>query len=204
MAKHKIKSPTRKKNKRAISEDLEKFGLTLSQAEGQLLEAADLASDMASAGYGILKGITDLSESRWVDEFSGHALCDLWFGEVTKKSQVKKVRNRMDSICNRIQRGLTIRFRPQKERTHDAHNRGTFFEPSTFKVFPFIFDEDMNYIASTYIHELMHVWFKDQKLGMEPVYGDQAALDLAKYHPRRARKSAENYAFFCEEALKNK
>jgi hypothetical protein len=93
MAEHKIISPTGKKNKRAILEDLEQFGFTIDEAEKQLLAAADLASDMAFAG------------------------------------------------------------------------------------------------------------FKDQKLGTEQVYGDRAALDLAIYHTRRARKSAENYAFFCEEAI---
>lgn len=51
MAEHKIISPTGKKNKRAILEDLEQFGFTIDEAEKQLLAAADLASDMAFAGF---------------------------------------------------------------------------------------------------------------------------------------------------------
>jgi hypothetical protein len=173
--------------------------MTISQAETILLEAADLGESMVKKGFAEIKKITDKNKNDWKDSFNENELFAKWFGKVDNKGQVKKVRNRMDSICNRFITGLKIRFRPQKERTHYAHNRGIFFEPSTFKVFPLLLDEDIQFIASTYIHELAHVWFKDQRLGTEIVYGEQPALDLAKYHPRRARKSAENFAFYCEE-----
>jgi hypothetical protein len=185
-------SSIQKKKLDLLAEELEAKGMNISQAETILLEAADLGESMVKKGFAEIKKITDKNKKDWKDSFNENELILNWFGKVDNKSQVKKVRNRMDSICNRLIRELKIRFRPQKERTHYARNRGIFFEPSTFKVL----DEDIQFIPSTYIHELVYVWFKDQRLGTEIVYGEQPALDLAKYHPRRVRKSAENFAFF--------
>ncbi len=51
--------------------------------------------------------------------------------------------------------------------------------------------------AAILIHELNHDLFGDQKVDGKTVYGEALAKRLAKKRPRRARRSAENFEWYC-------
>ncbi|MGJ8667152.1 MAG: M35 family metallo-endopeptidase [Patiriisocius sp.] len=206
---HQVKSPTLKGKKKELTDDLKKLNLTIAQTERLLLDACKLAEQMMAKAYREINAIIKQDNKKWENAFNSDYKLKLWFGEVTRKNHVRDVERRMDSICDRMAKGITIRLRPQKERTHNAQNNGTFFEPKTFKVFPNLIAKDQqpeegrDAIAAVLIHELMHTWFKDQRIGNTKTYGDQRAKDLAKYDPRKARKSAENYEQYCLDVWRN-
>ena len=200
---HKVKSPTLKRKRRDLADDLEALDLTIGETEALLIDALNLAERMMNKAYREISAIIRLDNKDWKDTFNSNRKLKKWFGEVKRKNHVRDVERRMDSICDRMNKGISIRLRPQKERTHNAQNTGTFFEPRRFKVFPNLIakdsepDEGRDAIAAVLIHELMHTWFKDQRLGDKKTYGAERAEDLAKYDPRKARRSAENYEHYC-------
>lgn len=200
---HKVKSPTVKSKRKSLREDLEKLDLTISETEDLLIDALELAQRMMGKAYREISAIIRLDNKEWEDTFNANRKLKKWFGEVSRKNHVRDVERRMDSICDRMNKGISIRLRPQKERTHNAQNNGTFFEPRRFKVFPNLIAKDQepgegrDAIAAVLIHELMHTWFKDQKLGDKKTYGSERAMDLATYDPKKARRSAENYEQYC-------
>lgn len=198
---HKVKLPTKDSDLEELESDLVRFDLTIGNASQALRQAALISEKMAQKACDYVERITDQPKKRWVNEFKNDGLLVKWFGKPKKKGHVKDVRNRMRSINKRIGKGLNIRLRPQKDRTANARNEAGFLDPKSFRVFPRIFKDEINtnYIASVYIHEMMHLWFKDQIIGRVKVNTERRALSLATYHPDRARKSAENYERFCRE-----
>jgi hypothetical protein len=195
----KVKMPKLKKNSDQLETDLAIYGLKIANAKQALLQACVIANKMSKKGNDVIEQITDGKKKKWVADFNRNTTLRKWFGKAEKKSHVKDVRNRMRSVNKRIGKGLTLRLRPQKGRTLNAQNYGTFFDPKTFKVFPQIFDGSINvdYIASVFIHELLHLWFSDQYIDKSKVNTEGEVIKLAKKNPKKARKSAENYELYC-------
>lgn len=196
---HKIILPTQNNKLDEVKSDLENHDLSIGNAKQALMQAALKSEQMAAKACRYIESITNGKKRDWVKDFNNSTLLRTWFGKVDGKGQVKKVRNRMRSVSNRIDKGLKIRLRPQGERTLNARNEMGHFSARKFMVFPKIFEDGINIerIASIYIHELVHLWFTDQKLNGEKVYDADTAKQLARENPKSARKSAENYERFC-------
>lgn len=204
---HSIKLPRTKRNRRSVDWHLNKYGLKIGHMKQALMQAAVMSEKMSAECHKILRHVYLLKGGSSVENFNKSPILVRWFGKAEKANDVKDVYNRTKSIQKRISKGLTIKIRPQKEKPGNARNHGGFLDPKTFRVFPRMFEKflDENHhnrieiIAAIYIHEMMHLWFKDQKLDGEKVYGEDLALKLAKRDPKKARKSAENYEHFARE-----
>ncbi len=196
---HKVILPSRTNKLDELKSDLGNHGLNTGNAKQALMQAAVKSEQMAGKGCRYIENITNGRKKDWIKNFNNNTLLRTWFGKVDRKGQVKKVRNRMRSVSRRINKGLKIRLRPQGERTSNARNEMGHFSARKFMVFPKIFKNgiDTDKIASIYIHELVHLWFTDQKLNGEKVYDSDTAKQLARENPKSARKSAENYERFC-------
>jgi hypothetical protein len=185
-----------------VIQQLQAKGLTEADVYDILDDALDVAQAIAHKGLSYIK-TTVINDDRdeWVNLWNGDGTLTTWFGTVEKPGDAKDVYDRLDSITKRLDTGINIRVRPQsKNATEEGQNLGTFLNPKTFHVYPALFDQqkDHTYIASVIIHELMHTWFLDQKLSSgSTVYGETAAKQLAQQDPRSARRSAENYEFYC-------
>jgi len=180
--------------------------------------AYNRAIELAETAHDYLKPFVVLSRrATWVTNWNSDELLVKWFGVISHHNNASDVNNRLSSVVDRLNKKVTIRLHPQRNRAVTpvglegtrAQNNGTFFEPKTFKVFPFIIESNIDdstkavsidEIAAILIHELIHLWFNDQKLDGETVYGDDLAMQLAIDNPKKARKSAENYEWFCLEA----
>ncbi len=180
--------------------------LVIEDAFDILENAYAIAKEISARGLRRLQTIIDEPRDQWTSIWADRVRLNRWFGAVDKASDVKDVYDRLKSVDDRLNKKITIRFHPQRDQNTNAQNMGTFFEPKTFKVFPKLIENSLdeetkeigyNYIASVLIHELIHVWFTDQKLDGETVYGDELALKLAEDNPKKARRSAENYEHFC-------
>ncbi len=171
---------------------------------------------MAETGLEYINRFVVLAQRpNWITNWNNDALLVKWFGEISKVGDASGVHNKMDSVVKRLNKKMTIRLHPQRDRASDgssgtlAQNNGTFFEPKTFKVFPYLFEasraDDNSLIiddmASTFIHEMVHLFVFDQKHDGETVYGDTRALKLAIDRPDKARKSPENFSLFCLELV---
>jgi len=172
-----------------------------------LNEAHSRARKMAEKGRMHMDKVINKDRSELVKAWNSDSKLKTWFGEAELPNHVKDVYDRLSSVEDRLNKKISIRVQPQRDSGTNAQNNGTFFEPKTFKVFPKLIINsldpatsvpDYDYIGSVMIHELIHVWFTDQKLkDGTKVYGDVLAKKLAKENPRKARKSAENYEQFC-------
>lgn len=181
--------------------------VTIDDAYAILNQAFDRSIRLAEAGLAYIKPFANLSERpSWIADWNGDALLVQWFGEIDHVNNVSDVFNRLNSVVERLNKKITIRLHPQRDSTTSAMNAGTFFEPKMFKVYPYLIEKsldlatlqlDYDKMASVLIHELIHVWFTDQKLNGDTVYGAILAMDLAIEKPRKARRSAENYEHFC-------
>ncbi|HMQ69993.1 MAG TPA: M35 family metallo-endopeptidase [Ignavibacteria bacterium] len=172
-----------------------------------LNEALSRARSLAEKGRKHIEKVIKKDRSEWVKAWNSDSLLKTWFGEAELANHAKDVFDRLSSVEKRLNKKISIRVHPQRDSGTNAQNNGTFFEPKTFKVFPKLFMNsldpatsipDYDYIGSVMIHELIHIWFTDQKLNDgTKVYGDVLAKKLAKENPRKARRSAENYEQFC-------
>lgn len=169
---------------------------------------------MAEGGLAYLRPFVVLAQRpSWIQNWNGDRLLARWFGRISKVGDATDVFNKLNSVVERLNKKMTIRLHPQRDRAVGgvggtlAQNNGTFFEPRTFKVFPFLFEASrtannaliIDDMASTFIHEMVHLTVFDQKLEGETVYGERLALQLAIDKPNRARKSPENFSLFCLE-----
>jgi hypothetical protein len=199
---HKVTIPKSKGNLDQINKELGEHGLKIGHAKQSSLQAAAIGEEMSKKAYSYITKSLGIQKKRWVDNFNSDPLLKQWFGKVEKKSEAQDVLRRMNSVKKRIRRGLKIRLRPQKKQSN-ARNTMGFMGPKDFQVFPKMFTKrnaggqiDTEKIAAIYIHELLHLWFKDQKLDGKTVYDLDQVKDLAKRDPKKARKSAENYERF--------
>ena len=180
--------------------------LSIDDAYEILNDSYKIAKQISGRGLRRLTNIIDEPRENWENLWANNQRLVEWFGAVDRPKHVKDVHDRLKYVDDRLNKQITIRLHPQRSASTNAQNNGTFFEPKTFKMFPNIFKHSLDdvtqevgyaYIASVMVHELMHVWFKDQKLGGETVYGEALALQLAIDNPKKARKSAENYEHYC-------
>ena len=194
----KIVLPSTSGNVAILRADLADRGLTINQAYAILDRAFDKAKVLSEAGLEHLENIINRDRNAWVDVWNSDTLLVTWFGSITKAKHAKDVFDRMKSVDTRLNKKITIRLHPQRDIKTNAQNMGTFFEPKKFKVFPKLLIKDVDEIAAIMVHELIHIWFMDQKLESgETVYGSPNALALVAENPRKARRSAENFELYC-------
>ncbi|MDF1699299.1 MAG: hypothetical protein P1U56_25815 [Saprospiraceae bacterium] len=196
---HRIKLPHRQRNRTRLENDLQAISLTTQQAIDKCVRCLNLATLMAEHGKARINTVFSQNKRRWVNAWNNDEMLVRWFGEVTHKRQVRKVNRRILSVTTRLSRGIVIRLRPNVNESRNAQNNGWIFEPKRFKVFSRLLDKTDEEIASVFVHELIHLWFMDQNLNGETVYGAPLAQALARENPRKARKSAENYEHFVLE-----
>lgn len=186
--------------------------LTIDDAYEILNRVYQRSIEMAENALTYIQPFAVLAERpTWVSTWNNDALLVRWFGSVNDHNDVSGVFNKMNSVVNRLNDKMVIRLHPQRSKTTSAQNNGTFFEPKTFKVFPWLIESNLDeekaigydYMASVFIHELIHLFVFDQKLDGETVYGEQLALKLAEDEPKKARKSPENFEHFCLEVPAN-
>ncbi len=181
--------------------------ITIEDAYPILNKAYRISIDLAESALEYIRPFVVLSQrASWIRNWNNDDLLIQWFGEIDKVNNASDVFNRMNSVVERLNSKITIRLHPQRSGTTNAQNMGTFFEPKMFKVFPRLIKNSLDettseinydYIASVMIHELIHVWFTDQKLDGKTVYGEDLVMELAAENPKKARRSAENYEHFC-------
>jgi len=197
---HKIKLPTRRKKRKALEKDLKAYNMSTRQAVRKCVRCLNLAIRMAEKGKARINNVYSEPRNTWVACWNNDPMLTKWFGDVNRKSHVKNVHSRMLSVTNRLSKGITIRLRPSAEcSSTNAQNGGWFMEPKTFKVFSRLLGKNDEYVASVFVHELIHLWFTDQKLNGQKVYGKALAMALADDNPRKARRSAENYESFVDD-----
>lgn len=210
-----VKLPTKTANVALLRQDLRDIKYMEGGVEKEIIiddvyeilnQAYELSKVLSARGLRVLSNIIDEDRSQWVSLWNDRQKLVTWFGVADKESQVKDVHDRLKYVDDRLNKQITIRLRPQRDANTNAMNAGTFFEPKTFKVFPNLIKHSLDdttleigydYIASVMIHELIHVWFTDQKLDGETVYGEDLAKQLAVENPKKARRSAENYESYC-------
>ncbi len=203
-----IKLPAKAGNVALLRADLRDLARPIEIEEAfEILDTAyERAKVLSGRGLRPLTQIVDGPRDRWVDDWAASSLLVQWFGNASRANYVKDVHDRLQSVDRRLNKQLVVRFHPQRTADRSAQNNGTFFEPRTFKVFPRLIENsldstsnqvDHDYIASVFIHELIHLWFTDQKINGVKVYEESQALQLARDEPAKARRSAENYERYC-------
>lgn len=209
----KLDYPSVKGRKATLKAQLDRFSnstLSFNEMDDRLILSAEKARELVNAGSDYLVQKIGTNKNKWVEKFNDDTILKRWFGEVKRKAQVQDVANRMEGLRKRMNRRLKIRIRPHSKGQIKKINAGRGFtlaqtvgainlRSGTFTVYPYLVTKGVWEIAETISHEVGHQWFKDQKLEKTTVYGEPAARDLAKYNPRKARKSTENYAIFCDK-----
>lgn len=181
-------------------EILDTTGKTKSEIR-ELIEASILqAQKMAKRGVDAIAPILDDKRSTWESSWNNNTTLIKWFGKVTQANHVKDVHRRLDDVCNRFaSKAQTIKVKADLPHDYHAQNLGGPLSPNTFKVAPEWINMGLNDRAAVMIHESEHVWFKDQKIDGETVYGSVLAKKLARENPSKARRSPENYEQYCRE-----
>ncbi len=182
-------------NKKKTAVLLADIGLTQYRSEVAIRRAVKAAGPMSTKGLKRIQKIIDKDKSDWKKLWNEDKMLKCWFGKVSQANHVKDVYRRLKKVEDRVNnKMLTIRVR---EGDANASNGGGFISPKTFKVYPAWFSKSVDEGAAIIIHELMHEWFTDQKIGGKTVYGIPLAKKLAREKPSKARKSAENYEQYC-------
>lgn len=199
---HKVTIPRNAGDRIQMTKELNELGLKIGHAKQASLQAALISEEMSKKAYSYIDKTLGFKKKKWKNNFNSDSLLVEWFGKVVKNGQAGDVLRRMNSTKKRIRRGLRIRLRPQRKQSN-ARNTMGFMGPKDFQVFPKMFTKrtsggqiDTEEISAVFIHELLHLWFVDQKLDGKKVYGADLARQLAKREPKKARKSAENYEQF--------
>lgn len=170
--------------------------LTRGDVDDRIEQSIRDAEAMSAAGIDKIQGVINMDRSRWERVWNDDTLLVQWFGEVGRPDHVEDVHRRLGMVHDRIANDvLTIRVRPSG--AGSAQNLGSFISPKTFMVRPSWIIASADFRAGVIIHELMHEWFLDQKIGGQTVYGEALAMQLAAVSPKRARRSAENYMQYC-------
>lgn len=200
-----VKYPSSRRKTRKLNDQIESIGLNVTEVYERMYAAQPVAVVMGASGLAKIATIYDLDRAERVDAFNADATLVLWFGEVSRPRHVRKIHDRMAAISDRVDRSFTVAIRP------DRYRKGNRVTPSAItsgainlttlrmRAYVILVRSSTIDVARIYLHELGHVWFKDQKLGVVTVYGPQAAQNLALYHPRKARRSTENYSRFAKE-----
>lgn len=193
-------------NKKETDKVLDATGMTKTEIEQRIEDAIAQGQTMAKRGVGVIAPILDGDRKTWESAWNRNETLTKWFGKVTKANHVKDVHRRLDGACDRLANHvLKVNVKAELPKDFHAQNLGGPLSPDTFKVAPEWITMEVESRAAVIIHELLHMWFIDQKIDGESVYGDDMALQLARDNPDKARRSPENYEQFCRalEALQD-
>lgn len=135
-----------------------------------------------------------------LDRWRKDALAPVYFGKASTVGQIRAVHRRLERAHRRL-RDNRLHLRMREQRRHDsatasARNAGSFLSPNRFQLFPAFCEQEKEHRSAILLHELLHEWLVDQKIGDETVYGDVLARRLASRDPEKARRSPENYEGF--------
>ncbi len=195
-AKLKFKWPIVNKKKTKL---LDELALSQEDAEHLIEQSYTVAAIMIFLAKAEMKKFEDLSKEEVIKTWSRDVLLVEWFGKVEKRKEVKEVIKRTNSIYKIIFKNkLKVRIRSSKD-TASAMNYGAFLSKNTITLFPKWFSKSLEDRAAIIIHEFIHLSQPDQKLDGQRVYGSSLARRLAIEKPKKARKSAENYEWYCLE-----
>lgn len=203
---HAVEIPSNETDKETLIAELDALDMSLDETKRYLMNLARLARSLARKALDHSDYIFEHTERRqWKDAFNKDRPLLRWFGEVKSSGKAKNVRNRLEALCSRIDKGVTMKLRPNKNESTGASNYGWVFTPRGMKVYPNLFDNELenDERAAVILHELMHVWFDDKKIKGNKVYNAEFALKLAMIHPSQARRSPENYERYCLEVWRN-
>ncbi len=198
-----IKLPASRVRRQRLARQLGEAGLSLDSAQTRLQHAWPVAGAMLDAGFNVVEEIMELPRDRRERAFNDHSDLVHWFGEIERPRQARTVHKRLAGIRRRYGRNVTValkpdRFKDDDRRTPAAQTAGAAnVTKQRMRVYTTLIARDIWEVAEVLVHELGHHWFTDQKLEKVKVYGERRARDLAKYNPRKARRSTENYAIFC-------
>ncbi|SHH31702.1 hypothetical protein [Marivita hallyeonensis] len=194
-------TPSVRSRRNKLRDQLQTAGLSMADAHQRVYDAYPVALELLDAGFEIIDEVRQAPRQDRVDAFMAEPLLVEFFGEATRVRHVNNVHRRLEGLRDRVERGFTVALKPDGKKTPLAQTTGALNTTRVrFRLYTRGIRLDIWDLAALINHEIGHQWFKDQKLGTEPVYGTQAARDLARYHPRRARKSTENYEQFCSAA----
>ncbi len=158
------------------------------------------AQRMAAAGLRHLSAIlgantTDGKRERWRRD----ALAPVFFGKTSRVTAMRSVHKRLERAHRRLRDNtLHIRMRPQSVRPGGARGRNTggFLSPRRFQLFPAYASRGAAQRAAIIVHELLHEWLIDHKIGSERVNDEASARRLASRDPEEARRNPENFEQF--------
>jgi hypothetical protein len=181
------------------SDILAATGKTQSELEELIRASIRKAEFMAKLGRDHIGEVQKKAEDAWTGRWNADEVLVMWFGRVEKANHVEDVHRRIDDVYDRLaSHVLTIHVREDLPQNFDAQNLGSFISPDTFRVAVGWLEDDLEERASVVIHELLHQWFKDQRLSKgNTVYGKADAKQLAMIDPQKARRSPENYEHYC-------
>lgn len=178
----------------------------LSRDDVEDIVSADLAraQRMASAGLRHLRAILGANTISGIrDRWRRDALAVPFFGKTSGVHHMKAVRSRLERAHRRLRDDhLHIRMRQQRHAssdTVDGRNAGAFLSPKRFQLFPDFARSDPVERSATIVHELLHEWLIDQKIGNDIAYDLDEVLRLASRAPHKARNNPSNYDSFLAE-----
>ncbi|SFJ91031.1 hypothetical protein [Celeribacter neptunius] len=168
--------------------------------EAILKEDVARAQRMAAAGLRHLRTILGANRNAGkLDRWRRDALAPLYFGKASTVVQIRSTRHRLERAHRRLRDNrLHLRMREQRHAGSGTNGRnpGYFLSPNRFQLFPEWAKKDAEDRAAILVHELLHEWLSDQKIGRQTVYGEDLARRLAREDPGKARRSPENFEHF--------
>ncbi|WP_373512133.1 M35 family metallo-endopeptidase, partial [Persicitalea sp.] len=153
---------------------------------------------LARAGFLHLDRVWDMKRRNRVKFWTNDPVLSTWFGTGRLSiHQIRLTRRRIRRVHNFLaNKRLRIRLKEQKDTAVNGHNYGGPFSPKTFVLFPAWFAQRAVVRPGIIVHELFHQWFIDHKDNSGNKYGAQAARNIARQKPIRARRNPENYEHY--------
>ena len=175
----------------------------LDRGDVEAIITADIAraQRMAATGLRHLRAILGANRNAGkLDRWRRDALAPVYFGRVSRVGQIRSVHRRLERAHRRLRDDrLHVRMREQRHGTTDTtsgRNVGGFLSPRRFQLFPSFAGLEPDDRAAVIVHELLHEWLTDQRIGDETVRGDSHARRLASRDPEKARRNPENFEQF--------
>ncbi|MFV0435778.1 MAG: hypothetical protein ACK5PS_00085 [Desulfopila sp.] len=155
---------------------------------------------MASAGLRHLQQILGARTTAGKkDRWNTDPLTTLYFGRGARVAEIRVIHGHLERAHRRLRdKVLNIRLHPA-DPERDGRNAGFFLSPNSFRLYAGWVPLNPVARAGMIIHELLHEWMIDQKIGDEVVYGERLTQRLAIVTKDEARRNPDNYAVFCQE-----
>lgn len=126
---NKVTFPSNQDDKDKLTRQLDELDMSLNDTERLLLNLARLAKSMAKKALDHTDYIFDIDVKRqWRVGFNNDRFLKRWFGEVKSHGKAKNVRNRLEKLYKRIDKGVTMKLKPSTS-TSNASNNGWVFTP---------------------------------------------------------------------------